>query len=299
MQVLYHEQAKESNTYVVGSCGFDCIPSDCGTVFLQQQFQGDVNSVEIYLELENKGAKSIKFHYGTWQSFVYVLGHAGELRALRSKLYTKSLPKPSFKLPERRSVHYSNIVNGWCVPFPGPDRDVVKRSQYYFFNEEKKRPVQISAYFKVGNIPLSMVIAYGLPIFGFFAKFKASRYLFENYPGFFSAGRITKDEREVVSKDLEFKFTLRGEGWQEKLAEQSDQHSEPPNKTVTVVVSGRNPPHGATCIMLIQAAYTILKEADKLPPKGGVYTPGAAFAKTTLVDRLNATGVSFSVAKNA
>ena len=29
--------------------------------------------------------------------------------------------------------------------------------------------------------------------------------------------------------------------------------------------------------------------------RGGVYTPGAAFAKTTLIDRLNTYGIQFSV----
>jgi hypothetical protein len=158
----------------------------------------------------------------------------------------------------------------------------------------------MSAYFKAGSLFTSIVIAFVGLIFGLFAKFKAGRYLLEKYPGFFSFGSITKDgmSKEEM-EDVEFKVTLRGEGWEEKLTEPSDQHSEPPNKTVTVVVSGRNPGYGATCIMLIQAANTILKEANKLPSKGGVYPPGAAFAKTTLIDRLNATGVSFSVLKNA
>uniref|UniRef100_A0A8B9GPG8 Saccharopine dehydrogenase-like oxidoreductase n=1 Tax=Astyanax mexicanus TaxID=7994 RepID=A0A8B9GPG8_ASTMX len=51
----------------------------------------------------------------------------------------------------------------------------------------------------------------------------------------------------------------------------------------------------ATPIAMVQAAFTILNEPDSLPKKGGVYTPGAAFAKTTLIDRLNKHGIQFSV----
>ncbi|KAL6477241.1 hypothetical protein MHYP_G00130760 [Metynnis hypsauchen] len=51
----------------------------------------------------------------------------------------------------------------------------------------------------------------------------------------------------------------------------------------------------ATPIAMVQAAITILNEPDSLPEKGGVYTPGAAFAKTTLIDRLNKHGIQFSV----
>uniref|UniRef100_A0A671MHQ1 Saccharopine dehydrogenase-like oxidoreductase n=1 Tax=Sinocyclocheilus anshuiensis TaxID=1608454 RepID=A0A671MHQ1_9TELE len=42
-------------------------------------------------------------------------------------------------------------------------------------------------------------------------------------------------------------------------------------------------------------ALTMLNESDSLPNTGGVYTPGATFAKTTLIDRLNKHGIQFSV----
>ncbi|CAG7823829.1 unnamed protein product [Allacma fusca] len=296
MQLRYHKQALEKNIYVVGSCGLDSIPTDCGVAYLQEKFEGDVNSVEMYLETENKGPKSAKLNIGTWMSAIHGLAHAGELRGLRKELLPKSLPKPQHKLKERGTLHYSDIVKGWCLPFPGADRSVVKRSQYYFYNEEKKRPAQMTAYFKAGSLFSSLVVMTIGLIFGVLAQFKAGRYLLENYPRLFSLGLVTtdgmsKDEME----DVEFKITLKGEGWQEKLAEPSDQHSEPPNKKLTVLVKGRNPGYGATCVMLLQAAYTILKESDKLPSKGGVYPPGAAFSRTTLINRLNASGVTFTV----
>ena len=37
-----------------------------------------------------------------------------------------------------------------------------------------------------------------------------------------------------------------------------------------------------------------LKEMDKMPNAGGVYTPGYAFAETSLTDRLTEKGVTFS-----
>lgn len=52
MQLDYHTAAKENNCYVVGACGFDSIPSDMGTVFLEQQFAGQVNTVEAYLNIK-------------------------------------------------------------------------------------------------------------------------------------------------------------------------------------------------------------------------------------------------------
>ncbi|CAG7718091.1 unnamed protein product, partial [Allacma fusca] len=41
--------------------------------------------------------------------------------------------------------------------------------------------------------------------------------------------------------------------------------------------------YGASAIMLIQAAVTVLTEKDKMFGRGGVLPPGAAFAKTTFI----------------
>ncbi|CAG7733382.1 unnamed protein product [Allacma fusca] len=296
MQLRYHQQALEKNIYIVGSCGLDTIPSDCGIALLQQKFEGEVNSVEMYLEVINKGVKPMKINYGTWQSAIHGLAHASELRGLRSLLFTKPLPKPTFKLRDRGTLHYSDVINGWCLPFPGADPSVVKRSQYYFFHEEQRRPAQIRAYFKSGSLfPTAVIILVGL-IFGIFSRFKAGRHLLEKYPEFFSLGAVTRDGMSKDEMDdAEFKVTLKGEGWSRKLTGPTDQHAEPPREKMDVIVFGRNPGYGATCIMLIQAAYTILKEAEKLPSTGGVYPPGAAFARTTLVDRLTDSGVTFTV----
>jgi len=48
----YHEPAHDHSVYVVGACGFDSIPADMGTVFLEEQFNGQVNSVETYLDIK-------------------------------------------------------------------------------------------------------------------------------------------------------------------------------------------------------------------------------------------------------
>ncbi len=55
MQLKYHKMAEDKGVYVVGSCGFDSIPADCGTVYLTQNFGGDVNSVEEYVEFDSAG----------------------------------------------------------------------------------------------------------------------------------------------------------------------------------------------------------------------------------------------------
>lgn len=49
--------------------------------------------------------------------------------------------------------------------------------------------------------------------------------------------------------------------------------------------------------MVVQAAYTLLRQKDKIP--NGVLTPAIAFARTDLIDRLQEQGIVFStVVKN-
>nr|CAD7457328.1 unnamed protein product [Timema tahoe] len=119
MQLEYHEEAKQKGVYVVSACGFDSVPADLGTIFLVDKFKGDVNSVETYLQSWNKSEhKGPSIHYGTWESAVYGLAHAGELRPLREKLYPKRLPqmlpklKPSYvdtTMPDTVNIYTSYV----------------------------------------------------------------------------------------------------------------------------------------------------------------------------------------------
>jgi len=88
--------------------------------------------------------------------------------------------------------------------------------------------------------------------------------------------------------ETNFKMTLVGKGWKTKGS-----HDGPPTRTVQTVVEGKNVGYGATCECMVQAGLVILQELSSLPSAGGVYTPGFAFAETTLVDRLNKHDVTF------
>jgi len=79
-----------------------------------------------------------------------------------------------------------------------------------------------------------------------------------------------------------------GEGWKDSHpanAEPTADRDSKMDRRVVVTVTGRNVGYGATCEYLVQCAAVILQEADRLPVGGGVYTPGYAFARTSLVDR--------------
>ncbi|KAG8040653.1 hypothetical protein G9C98_002649 [Cotesia typhae] len=127
MQVEHSKAAQEAGVYVISACGFDSIPCDLGIIFVQQKFGGEVNSVETYLKSKVDGNfKGAVLHYGTWESAVYGLAHADELRELRSKLFPNKLPSFKPKLHPRGILHRSEISRGWSLPFPGSDRSYPK-----------------------------------------------------------------------------------------------------------------------------------------------------------------------------
>lgn len=102
MQLRYNQKAQENGIYIISACGFDSIPCDMGVVFLEQNFEGIVNSVESYLALRNKsGIKGPSINFGTWESAVYGLAHAKELSSLRRELYPERLPTMNPRLKKR------------------------------------------------------------------------------------------------------------------------------------------------------------------------------------------------------
>jgi len=100
MQLEYHKAAQEAGVYIVSACGFDSIPVDLGVIFAQQNFEGEINSIETYLHGESEGGGP-SLNYGTWESAVYGAAHWSESRELHSKLYPTKLPKFRTKLKLR------------------------------------------------------------------------------------------------------------------------------------------------------------------------------------------------------
>lgn len=296
MQLLYHKEAEEKGLYIVSACGFDSIPAEMGLVFLKKNFDGTINSVETYLESWTEGNHKGGIHYGTWESAVYGLAHANELGSLRRQLFPQRLPKLEPKLKPRSLVHRTNLVEGWCVPFPGSDKSVMIRSQYHYYEKEKQRPVQINTFVAFRSLIALVAVALVGAVFSLLTRWRCGRSLLLKYPRLFSLGFVSHEgPSEESQENTFFAVNLSGEGWNEKLAEPLDQFAEPTNKRMIVKVSGKNPGYSATCAMLVGCAFMILTESEKMPGQGGVYPPGAAFAKTSLVNFLGEKGIKFEV----
>ncbi|EGI59812.1 PREDICTED: saccharopine dehydrogenase-like oxidoreductase [Acromyrmex echinatior] len=294
MELKYNEAAKEAGIYIVSACGLDCIPSELGVIFTQQKFEGEMNAIEIYMSMWLSPTEKIGpiCNYGTWQTFVHNLAHIKELLALRKKLYPIKLPEFVPKL-KSRLLHRSDVSEGWSLPFPSIDRSVVLRTQRFLYEKYKERPAQVQFYVTLKYFFEILILAI-IGMFMFVLSCTAcGRNLLLKYPTLFSFGIISSNPE--LLKPTYFSVTFNASGWTEKLAGPIDKHRDPPNKKVVTRMSSDSPGYELTSIAMILSAVTILNETDKIPDNGGVLTPGAAFGKTSLIEKLIKHNIKFEV----
>ncbi|KAI4830615.1 hypothetical protein KUCAC02_002234 [Chaenocephalus aceratus] len=291
MQLNYDSQAAEQGVYVIGSCGFDSIPADMGVLFTRDQFKGTLTAVESFLTF-GTGEDGGCLHDGTWQSAVHSFSVGHELQTLRRKFNYKPLPTVGSKIKRRGNLFFSNEVQQYSVPFLGSDPSVVKRTQRFLLEEHHAKPVQYGAYVGIGGIGNVLKLLFGGLIFWLFVKFSFGRKLLLKHPEFFSFGVFSMDgPTRKQMKDSTFQFEFFGEGY----TEGQDPSQGKPNGKIRTLVKGPECAYVATPIAMVQSALTMLNEPTALPKKGGVYTPAALFAKTTLTDRLHKHGIEFTV----
>jgi short subunit dehydrogenase-like uncharacterized protein len=299
MQLKYNELAQSKGVYVVTGCGLDSIPADLGVVFLESNFAGTLNSVDVYMKsysLNKSKPKGAIIHYGTYASACHAIGDFGQLRDVRRKLFAKRMPtfKPAIK---DRILHSSEASRGgWCLPIIEMDQAVVTRSQRFFYETEKKRPVQMRAYGVFGSFLLTFGAMFGFAFFAALAFFSWTRKILLAHPKFFTGGMVSHEGPSIeTSKNIVLALTFSGEGWSEKLDDV--EITKPMDKKVVTKVTCPNPGYGTTCICLLVAATCILRESAKMPNQGGVFTPAAAFKNTKMIQELHENGVTFEVIK--
>ncbi|KAI4457743.1 hypothetical protein MML48_7g00001751 [Holotrichia oblita] len=295
IQLKYHEAARTKGIYLVYACGFDCIPIDLGVVFLRNNFGGTLNSVESYTYITEDKGPGATVNYTSYESIMYFIGNYSELPNLRKKLYPKKLPVFKPKLPLKLAFFENKFLNRWCTIFPSADRSSCYKTQRYMFEMHKQRPVQVSCYVAYNSFLHFIVTGIFAVINFLFSKFSVTRNLLK-FPRFFTCGMIShKGPTEKNEDNTFFDTVLVGRGWSETSPEPTHQFETPPKKIGIAKISGKNPAYRATCIMFAASALIILTESNKMPPGGGCYPPGAAFANTSMVEKLNLHEIKFEM----
>lgn len=295
MQLKYDEAAKAKGLYIVGSCGWDSIPSEMGIEFTKEHFDGTLNDVETVVEM-NSGPKGMKINFGTFQSMIHGIANRGDLKALRKQLLTKPVPRSTHKLKPRGVLFYHEGANGWCLPFMGADKPVAQRTNYLNYLIRDWKPIQVQTYIKFSSIVHALgMLVWGI-LFGIMASFQFGRDLLEKYPNIFSFGIFSHEgpTREQI-KDVTFTTQVFGRGWLGKKLKPEEDPAEPPMDKIVCKVEGPDPGYIATSACLVASAMTILDETSSLPAGGGVLTPGVAFANSKgFIKKLETRGFKFT-----
>ncbi|XP_066281581.1 saccharopine dehydrogenase-like oxidoreductase isoform X3 [Branchiostoma lanceolatum] len=239
MQFKYDEEAKKKGVYIVQCCGFDSVPADLGVLYTVQNFPGRINTIESYLNL-SAGPEGAVGHYATWQSAIHGLANAEELRKLRKDMGTKKpLPKSGPKLENRGPAHWSEMMQKWCVPFPGADASVVRRTQRFLYdNAGENFPVQFGAYVCVAAFRYLVLLMITGVVFGVMTKFSWGRWLLSKYPRLFSLGYFSHEgptQKQIEGASFTMQFI--GSGYSNTVLQDGD-YDGPPNMTIATQVEG-------------------------------------------------------------
>lgn len=96
----------------------------------------------------------------------------------------------------RGALHRNPVGKGWCLPFLGSDLSVMRRSQYYFHEVKKMRPVQFQCYVTFPSLLIAAGVTLVAAVFFLLSKFSFGRSL------------LLKVRAQVCKEDQELKWSL-------------------------------------------------------------------------------------------
>lgn len=291
-----HTPAKENSVYVVQACGFDSIPAEMGIIFTKQQFKGKLDFIESYLDF-NAGPDGLVVNDGTWRSLVLSLSERSSLREVRKMIYPQEIPPPLREAPKRAMLHNSEVSNSLCLPFMGSDKAIVQRTTYQNYVDKAIPPISFKPYFALrGYLQLIQFFFIGVFLF-IFTKFSLGVQLLTKYPALMSLGLFSSQgpTRKQVEGSA-FQMTFVGKGSTPELSPSSSPTFSKDSQITTKVI-GPEAGYVTTPICMVQSAYVVLKEATSIP-EHGVLTPGRAFERSTLVERLRNRKIQFHVVES-
>ncbi len=279
--------AEGSGARIVNNCGFDSIPSDLGTLFLQRAMLERHGVPARQVKLRVKGASG-SFSGGTVASLLNVLeeaAHDRELRRLLADPYSLNPPGAprGEDRPDQQGAVYDRDFRRWTLPFvmAAINTRVVRRSNAlmdfpygtdFRYDEATLAPrrrgrlgAKLTAAAMTGG-----TAALALPP----VRALARRFL--PAPG-------EGPDREARERGF-FDLYLYGVHPSDRSADM-----------IARVRGDRDPGYGSTAKMLGEAAVCLALDADALEVGGGFWTPAAAMGEV-LIERLQrSAGLRFTL----
>uniref|UniRef100_A0A673MD18 Saccharopine dehydrogenase-like oxidoreductase n=1 Tax=Sinocyclocheilus rhinocerous TaxID=307959 RepID=A0A673MD18_9TELE len=221
---------------------------------------------------------------------------SASLRRIRKKFGHKPLPVVGTRIKKRGALFFSKEIEQYAVPFKGSDPSVVDIlfDVIFFLNWFPLcscPPVKYMAYVGIGGLFSVLKTLFAGMVFWFMVKFRVDRGLLTQFPEFFSFGLFSKTGPTrkpfchcCLIPDEWTSFCLRFMG------EVYTTGQDKPNATVSTEITS------ILSVICVECVTSCLTHCPFIGPRwGGLYTPGSAFARTTLIDHLNKHGIQFSL----
>jgi short subunit dehydrogenase-like uncharacterized protein len=266
MWLRHHEQAERTGARIVHCCGFDSIPHDLGVLNTVNQLPEGVP-----LKIEGFVRAGGTFSGGTYHSAVHIMARLRQGRQVAAE--RKRLePRPDDRRVKglMELPHHDPTANGWVLPAPTIDPQVVLRSARAL--PRYGPDFGYGHYIVAKRLAMLGGLTAGVGTLAVLAQIPPTRKLLLKFrdPG----DGPTAEQREKAW----FKVTFKG--------------TTPSGDRVVTEVRGGDPGYGETSKMLGEAALCLAH--DDLPECRGQLTPAVAMGQA-LIDRLQRAGISFSV----
>ncbi len=279
----HHEEAKKTGARIVHCCGYDSIPSDLGTLMVQEAFKqrhGKYASQVKMAAVDMRGGMS----GGTVASMMNIVDELKANPGLRKVLGDPYALNPKgTRGPDKgdqTGAHFDKHFNMWTGPFvmAAINTRIVRRS-HALMGQPWGEDFRYSEVMGTGKGAKGFSRA--LSVAGGMVAFMASLAIPLTRP--FVEKRLPSPgegpNAEVRAKGrFRTEFVALGDG-----------------KSLSGTVSDqRDPGYGSTAVMLSEAALCLALEGQELEAEGGILTPAPTMGMR-LVERLRAAGMTFDV----
>jgi short subunit dehydrogenase-like uncharacterized protein len=279
----HEEEAKRTGARIVHCCGYDSIPSDLGTLIVQEAFKerhGHYASQVKMAAVKMKGA----FSGGTIATMLHTLDEMKATPGLRRILGDPYALNPKgVRGPDKRDqtgARFDKDLDMWTGAFimAAINTRIVRRSHALMglpWGEDFRYSEVMGTGKGMKGWSAATSIALGLVAFMGSIAFPLTRPFVEKRLPSPGEGPDKEARENGAFKTL---FVAIGDGQTERA----------------VVSDRRDPGYGSTAVMLSEAAVCLALEGAQLPSGGGILTPTTAMGMR-LVERLRAAGLTLEV----
>ncbi len=291
----FHEEAQKKEVRIVHSCGFDSIPSDIGTLMVQEHAKKayGVPCSRIRAFMSMGGAE---FSGGTFASMLKIFEDAtcdSKVRQVLTDPYglNPEEERPGPDGPVQWKPRYDDDLQMWTAPFlmALSNEKIVRRSNAvlnypygkdFEYGECMPMGSGWGGVLRAAGISVSMGLFTGAMALGPIRKLLKKFVLPDSGQG------PDRETRESGS----FEVRLVGQGTNLDTGESF--------RTSGKITGNRDPGYGSTAWMLGESAVCLALGETNTPMVGGILTPASGIGMP-LVDRLERTGLIFRTADDS